>query len=529
MDQEVHNHRALTLQLCGGFEAHRESAAISNLHLRDGTRVLAYLALHNRRWVEKKTLVNLFWDREEVANPDHSLRQSIQLLRKNLGDDAILLETRNGEIRIVLNLDQADTLRLETASKNGSIKELQAALAETDMPLLSGWDDPWITQFRQRFEKRRDMAKERLLHMQAEWSNECERGELPIARELSSPVFSRVATVCAGGALPLNHPHYIERTADVRLYSALDRNESAILIKGPRQTGKSSLLARGSDYARNHGWTVLQTDFEQMHDSDFANGDTFYQRLIASLAEQMDQDYSVARDWKPLLGSSGNLESYLRKRVLQASAERVLWAMDAVDTLFHTSLYQEFFTLLRSFHTKNATQPHLGWDRLTNVIATATEAHLYISDLNQSPFNVGIHLLVDDFTLLERKALRERIAPGLLSDESYVEINSLLGGHPYLITRALAEIQSRNLTPSEFVSCAMQSYGPYHDHLERMAKFIEADAELKEGVLSILTKAGCSERSFFRLRSAGAIVGDSPEKCALRCELYSQFLRKRLK
>ena len=41
-------------------------------------------------------------------------------------------------------------------------------------------------------------------------------------------------------------------------------------------------------------------------------------------------------------------------------------------------------------------------------IAYATEAHLFITDVNQSPFNVGTRLTVEDFTLSQVADLNER-------------------------------------------------------------------------------------------------------------------------
>ena len=74
--------------------------------------------------------------------------------------------------------------------------------------------------------------------------------------------------------------------------------------------------------------------------------------------------------------------------------QSVLWAVDEFDRLFTSPLGGEGCGLLRSWHNARAWDPGLPWNRLTIAIAYATEAHLFIDDLNQSPFNVGTRLML---------------------------------------------------------------------------------------------------------------------------------------
>ena len=48
-----------------------------------------------------------------------------------------------------------------------------------------------------------------------------------------------------GGAVPLDSEFYIERGADAEFHEAIARGDSIVLVKGARQVGKTSLLARG--------------------------------------------------------------------------------------------------------------------------------------------------------------------------------------------------------------------------------------------------------------------------------------------
>src|SRR5208337_1068517 len=62
-----------------------------------------------------------------------------------------------------------------------------------------------------------------------------------------------------GGAVPLDSEFYITRPADGDLKSAICKRDSIVLIKGARQMGKTSLLARGMQIAREQGHIAAAT------------------------------------------------------------------------------------------------------------------------------------------------------------------------------------------------------------------------------------------------------------------------------
>ena len=54
-------------------------------------------------------------------------------------------------------------------------------------------------------------------------------------------------------------------------------------------------------------------------------------------------------------------------------------------------------------------------------------------------------------------------------------------------------------------------------------------ASKSDVVRGILNNQPCpTQESFYRLRSAGLIVGDSTREARLRCQLYATYLEKRL-
>ena len=66
-------------------------------------------------------------------------------------------------------------------------------------------------------------------------------------------------------------------------------------------------------------------------------------------------------------------------------------------------------------------------------MAYATESHRFITDLNQSPFNVGTRLVLEDFSLEQVAELNQRYGSPLRVQTGLAGFFKLVGGHPYLV------------------------------------------------------------------------------------------------
>ena len=71
--------------------------------------------------------------------------------------------------------------------------------------------------------------------------------------------------------------------------------------------------------------------------------------------------------------------------------------------------------------------------------------------------------------------------------------------------------------------------GPFGDHLRRPVLSLSQDPGLREVVQSVLKgKPSANTDSFYRLRSAGLMAGESVRDLRLRCQLYATYLEKHL-
>ena len=207
--------------------------------------------------------------------------------------------------------------------------------------------------------------------------------------------------------MPLGSPFYISRAADDEFREAVARRSAIVLVKGARQAGKSSLLARALADARLRRAAVAFTDVQALGSDDLRSPTAFYQALGRSIAEQTKVSSSIRDGWNDNDSPNTNFSRYVQ-RVILAGPQHVVWGLDEVDRLVGRDFAVDVFGLFRSWHNRRALDPAASWGRLTLAIAYATEAHLLIADVNQSPFNVGIRVALEDFTAEDVMTLNER-------------------------------------------------------------------------------------------------------------------------
>src|SRR5207249_5912417 len=143
--------------------------------------------------------------------------------------------------------------------------------------------------------------------------------------------------------------------------------------KGPRQIGKTSLLARGLHHAREAGARVALTDFQKLDVEQFASAAALFRTLAEMIVDQLDLDVSLEEAWNPRRGWNVNFERLLRRDILGALSAPLVWGLDEVDRLFACPFSNVVFGLFRSWHNERALNPDGSWHRLTLAIARSEE------------------------------------------------------------------------------------------------------------------------------------------------------------
>jgi hypothetical protein len=359
-----------------------------------------------------------------------------------------------------------------------------------------------------------------------EWTASSEdevRRSLPAGHQAVNPLEP------VGGAVPLGSPFYVVRSTDEQFAAAIARQDSIVLVKGPRQVGKTSLLVRGLEHARQQGARVALTDFELFNATHLVSAEALVLAMAQSIADWLDLEIAPTAVWSADRGPNPNFRRYMRREVLGKIDGPIVWGLDEVDRLFACDFGGEIFGLFRVWHNERALDPDGPWSRLTLAIAYATEAHLFITDLHKSPFNVGTRLELHDFSPEQVADLNRRYGSPLKSEAEEARFYQLVSGHPYLVRRALHEMATQGIDITRFEALASRHEWVLGDYLQRLLLGLTRDPDLCEVVRGLLKGRPCpTPESFYRLRTAGVIIGDSEEDARLRCQLLAAYLGRYL-
>jgi class 3 adenylate cyclase len=369
------------------------------------------------------------------------------------------------------------------------------------------------------------------LHM-AFWDSQADDAKVlsEISSALATPIKDQTDELQlepVGGAVPADSPFYVQRATDPEFLGALRANESIILIKGPRQMGKTSMIARGARVAKDMGWRVVMTDFQKLSASQLATDDAFYKLLAATVSRQLKFSYDFASEWIDVFGANMNMDNFIRE-VLESSDQPLVWFMDEADKLFGTQFSSDFFGLVRSWHNSRA-EPDGPWPRFTVVIGYATEAHLFIRDLNQSPFNVGRQFPLQPFNLEQTQWLNEQYGRPIQSQAELERLFGLIGGQPFLTRRALDVLARKTMSLEELLATADRDDGPFGDHLKRiLVSTSQLESVLDAMKVSLVDPSLTESDGFYRLLAAGVLRVTPEKKVAFTSELYKSYLGSHL-
>ncbi len=330
------------------------------------------------------------------------------------------------------------------------------------------------------------------------------------------------------GALQLDSPFYVRRVADGKIDHLVKQPGETILIKGPRQFGKTSLASRARVAAQRNSQQACYIDFQLIDESRLRDSSTLLKYLAARLARDFDTAVQPKDLWDEMLGDADSLTEFVEKAVLAKAALPVLVCLDEVDNVFKHPYRDDFFGILRGWHNRRATHPL--WNRFNLLIAHSTEPALFIRDLNQSPFNVGTVFRLGDFDRDEILWLNQRHkSPPLTGVEDLERFVRLLSGHPYLVRQGLYAMTADHFTVAQLEKVGADDTGPFGDHLRRHLWTLRNNEPLLKALKAALSGGGfAGEDDFQRLRAAGLIVGESRQMARPRCRLYLEYLEKHL-
>jgi hypothetical protein len=376
-----------------------------------------------------------------------------------------------------------------------------------------------------------------------EWEREINTTLNPVDAQVSIP-FTPFIPVDIPSPLPVAEPElprgqvrlesafYIRRNPyESQCYQEILHPGALIRLKAPRQMGKTSLMARILDHAREQGYRAVPLSFQHADKGVFANLNLLLRWFCARVARKLRLSYLVEDYWTETFGSKDNCTAFFEDCLLPETETPLVLGLDEVDRVFqYPKIADDFFSLLRAWYEEAGygdPDSEL-WQKLRLVIVHSTEVYIPL-DINQSPFNVGLPIHLPEFSPEQVDDLAQRHGLHLTS----IEIQSLMhliGGHPYLVRLAFYHIVRQQLTLTELLQTASTEAGIYSDHLRRHLWNLQQHPELAEAFYQVVmqhTPVELKPMFAFKLHSMG-LVHLQADHVIPRFELYRDYFYHRL-
>ena len=208
----------------------RDGSRMEHFATRKAAALLGYLALYPGVPQPREVLTEIFWPEVEPVSGRNSLNVALNSLRTSLGE---ALTTDRAYVQLLAEHVTTDLAYALETGRNFDPDQL-----------LAGFYDDFVIAERERLKA------------------------LGLGLAQSSPTLAQTRRIVPGGAVPLEASFYIERATDGALRDALRRTDSIILLKGAHEVGKTSLLARGAQAARQSHARVALTDLSTLPEAD---------------------------------------------------------------------------------------------------------------------------------------------------------------------------------------------------------------------------------------------------------------------
>jgi AAA-like domain len=329
------------------------------------------------------------------------------------------------------------------------------------------------------------------------------------------------------GSVPLGSPFYVPRSQQESLcYQAILQPNALIRISGPRQIGKTSLMLRVLAYVQAADVRAVTLNFRQVEKAILADLNKLLRWFCTCITQKLKLQPQLADYWDDDLGSKMSCTFYMEAYLLQKINSPVVLALEEVSQLFeYPAIAQEFFGLLRTWHEQAKTDEV--WQHLRLILVHAIGPHGYLN-LHQSPFNIGLAIVLPPFTAEQVEDLSDR--HGLqLSTEQIQQLMQLVQGQPYLIRWLFYHLVKSQQGFAEVMATAATDSGIYQEHLQGHLETLYHYPDLQQALQQVLrsTKPVHLEpEQVSKLHSMG-LVRWTGNQVTITCDLYQHYFSRR--
>lgn len=324
------------------------------------------------------------------------------------------------------------------------------------------------------------------------------------------------------GGANLSDPGYLMRKADRMTISHAADSGVTLVIKAPRQMGKTSLLVRYLQECKKYEKKVAFVDFQLLSDIELDSESV----VLTLLANQVLRELAIDPTLRTEIKGARDLTQFFEDVVFVNQSHPITLALDEVDRIIVKPYRESVFAMLRGWDTLRGSHPHKGWDRLDVVLVVSTEPSFFIQEGTLSPFNVTDPIRLECFDSTQMAQMNVLFGSPLGSTQLDTLYN-LVGGHPHLTRLAFYRLASDgDHDLDSLVSRAADDEGPFGDHLRAKLSQLQQRPELA-GKLARLIRSGVppEDAAFHRLHAAGLILRKQGRIIPAN-ELYATFFAR---
>ena len=249
-----------------------------------------------------------------------------------------------------------------------------------------------------------------------------------------------------GGSLALGNYTYVERQADIDLYSALLRREFCYVLAS-RQMGKSSLRLRMRNRLEHEQQGYCASIDMTRIGSRNITSRQWYKSMAFDLLRTLKLTQTLdLKAWWEEQGDRSPIQIFSQfiEDVLLVSfpAGNIFLFVDEIDSIQSLDFdVDDFFALIRFCYNQRAENP--AYRRLTWALFGVAAPSDLIADFRRTPFNMGRAIGLSGFSLEEAQPLVQGLIESVDHPQTVLkEILTWTGGQPFLTQKLCHLVQT---------------------------------------------------------------------------------------
>jgi serine/threonine-protein kinase len=329
--------------------------------------------------------------------------------------------------------------------------------------------------------------------------------------------------------------HYVDRhPIESECCDKILEPAAVIRIKAPKYTGKTLLLNRILDRAKNHNYQTVTLDFAQASSKVFSNYEQLLKWLCKGVGKSLGLENKLAEHWdSDEYDEHTNTQTYFEDYLLKDRTQPLVLALKNVDRVFEQESFRiDFCELLRCWSQLHVEGNQFAdiWKNLRLIVVHSTNVYGSL-DINSSPLNgVGLTQTLLDFTAEQVNYLANCYKLQGFNSNRIEEFMTMFGGHPYLIQEALVFLKKEQYSLDRLLEIAATEASPFINHLRELLGELCKNPQLKiayDRVVAQTQPVRLDTNATFKLQGMGLVLVDK-NYCSPRCDLYRQYFCDRL-